>query len=118
MVRASTPSRSPLQPQFGGTAACCDLEKQPIEDPTPEWKEEDSPFQTVATIRAGRQGSCDTAQVQKLNEEMRLSPWIGLAAHRPLGNINSARKTTYEHSADYRVRFNRCPTHEPAGGDA
>ena len=94
---------------------CRDLEKQPVEDPTVEWKEQDTPFQTVATIHAGRQNSWDEAQVQTVNEEMRFSPWTGLAAHRPLGNINRARKEPYEHSAEYRVRFNRCPIHEPGG---
>ena len=97
---------------------CRDLEKQPIEDPTVEWKEDDSPFQTVATIHAGRQDSWDAGQVQKVNEEMRFSPWIGLVAHQPLGNINRARKEPYEHSAEYRARFNRCPIHEPSGPDA
>jgi catalase len=94
---------------------CRDLEKQPIEDPTVEWKEADAPFQTVATIHVGRQDSWDAGQVQKVNEEMRFSPWIGLAAHRPLGNINRARKAPYEHSAEYRARFNGCPIHEPSG---
>ncbi len=97
---------------------CRDLERQPIEDPTVEWKEEDSPFHTVATIHAGPQDSWDAGQVQRVNEEMRFSPWTGLAAHRPLGNINRARKESYEHSAAYRARFNRCPIHEPAGSDA
>lgn len=97
---------------------CRDLEKQPIEDPTVEWKEEDSPFQTVATIHAGRQDSWDAGQVQKVNEEMRFWPWIGLAAHRPLGNINRARKKPYEHSTEYRVRSNRCPIYEPSGAEA
>ncbi len=92
---------------------CRDLEAQPIEDPTVEWKAADSPFQTVATIHAGRQDSWDGAQVRKVNEEMRFSPWIGLAAHQPLGNINRARKTPYENSANYRARFNKCPIHEP-----
>jgi catalase len=97
---------------------CRDLEKQPIEDSTVEWKEEDSPFQTVATIHAGRQDSWDAAKLQKVDEEMRFSPWIGLVAHRPLGNINRARKEPYEHSAEYRARFNRCPIHEPSGAEA
>ncbi len=94
---------------------CRDLEKQPIEDPTVEWKPGDSPFQTVATIHAGRQDSWDDGQVRKVDEAMRFSPWLGLAAHRPLGNINRARKEPYEHSAAYRARFNKCPIHEPAG---
>lgn len=97
---------------------CRDLEKQPIEDSTVEWKEADSPFQTVATIHVGRQDSWDAGQVHKVNEEMRFSPWTGLAAHRPLGNINRARKEPYEHSADYRARFNKCPIHEPAGSQS
>ena len=96
---------------------CRDLDRQPIEDPTVEWKQEDSPFQTVATIHAGRQDSWAAEQVQKVNEEMRFSPWTGLAAHRPLGNINRARKEPYEHSAAYRARFNGCPIHEPSGAD-
>ncbi|RYF10589.1 MAG: catalase [Oxalobacteraceae bacterium] len=95
---------------------CRDLERQPVEDPTMQWLEEDSPFQTVATIRAGRQDSWDNAQVQKVNEEMRFSPWTGLLAHQPLGNINRARKSTYEHSSAFRADFNRCPIHEPAEG--
>ncbi len=92
---------------------CRDLEAQPVEDPTVEWKEADSPFETVATIRVSRQDSWEPAQVQAVDEEMRFSPWIGLAAHRPLGNINRARQTTYEHSAKFRERFNGCPIHEP-----
>lgn len=97
---------------------CRDLEKQPIEDPTIAWKEDDSPFQTVATIRVGRQDSWAAEQVRKVDEEMRFSPWIGLAAHRPLGNINRARKAPYDHSAAYRAQFNRCPMHEPEGKEA
>ena len=96
---------------------CRDLEKQPIEDPTVQWQEEDAPFQTVATIHAGQQDSWDAGQVQAVNEEMRFSPWIGLAAHQPLGNINRARKAPYEISAAFRARFNRCPIHEPGSSE-
>ena len=42
---------------------CRDLAKQPVEDPTVPWKEDDTPFQTVATIRAGRQDSWDATKV-------------------------------------------------------
>ena len=92
---------------------CRDLERQPIEDPTVEWKEADSPFQTVATIHVGPQDSWAPERVQAVNEGMRFSPWVGLAAHQPLGNINRARREPYEHSASYRARFNGCPIHEP-----
>ena len=45
---------------------------------------------------------------------IRFSVRTGLAAHCPLGNIDRARKATYDHSAGSRERFRRCPIHEPA----
>lgn len=93
---------------------CRDLENQPVEDPTVEWNEDEAPFQTVATITADPQDSWDEARVQAVDEEMRFSVWTGLAAHQPLGNINRARRSAYQHSAEFRARFNRCPIHEPA----
>jgi len=92
---------------------CRDLERQPVEDPTVEWNEEEAPFQRVATITAEPQDSWDDARVQTVNEEMRFSIWTGLAAHQPLGNINRARREAYKHSAEFRQQFNRCPIHEP-----
>ncbi len=92
---------------------CRDVEKQPIEDPTVEWKEDDAPFVTVATIKAGPQDSWSADKVRAVDEEMRFSIWTGLEAHRPLGNINRARRETYAHSAQFREAFNRCPIHEP-----
>lgn len=94
---------------------CRDLEKQPVEDSTIEWKEDEAPFQQVGTIRVQAQNSWDPARVQTVDESMRFSIWTGLAAHRPLGNINRARKETYEHSSRFRERFNGCPIHEPQG---
>ena len=94
---------------------CRDLDKQPVEDPTVEWKEDEAPFERVATIRVKPQDSWDPAQVEAVNETMRFGVWTGLAAHQPLGNINRARNAPYRHSAMFRERFNRCPIHEPAG---
>ena len=92
---------------------CRDLKKQPVEDSTMEWKQEDAPFQKVATIRVQPQDSWDPQRVQAVNEGMRFGVWTGLTAHQPLGNINRARKDTYQHSAKFRAGFNRCPIHEP-----
>ena len=92
---------------------CRDLDKQPVEDPTQEWKEDEAPFATVATLTVEPQDSWDAANVRRVDDEMRFSIWTGLAAHRPLGNINRARKDTYIHSSTYRAGFNRCPIHEP-----
>ncbi|KAA0969828.1 catalase family protein [Aureimonas fodinaquatilis] len=95
---------------------CRDLEKQPVEDPTVEWKEEEAPFIAVATLRAPIQNTWEEARVLQVDEQMRFSVWTGLEAHRPLGNINRARKAPYEHSAAFREGFNRCPIHEPSDG--
>lgn len=92
---------------------CRGIEAQPIEDPTVEWKEDEAPFVTVATITANPQDSWSAAKVQKVDEEMRFSVWTGLADHQPLGAINRARKDAYRHSADFRAKFNGCPYHEP-----
>ena len=93
---------------------CRNLEKQPVEDPTVKWDEEEAPFQTVATITVPRQNSWEAAKVQAVNEEMHFSVWTGLAAHQPLGNINRARQDTYRHSVQFREKFNGCPVHEPS----
>ena len=94
---------------------CRDLERQPVEDPTVQWDEKEAPFQRVATIIVRPQDSWDAERVDAVNERMRFAVWTGLAAHRPLGNINRARNAPYRHSAEFRQRFNGCPIHEPAG---
>lgn len=94
---------------------CRDLDKQPVEDPTVEWKEDDTPFQKVGTITVAYQDSWERGRVELVDERMRFSIWTGLAAHQPLGNINRARKDPYRHSSDFRAGFNRCPIHEPVG---
>lgn len=93
---------------------CRNLDKQPIEDPTKQWAEDEAPFVAVATIHADPQDSWSADKVQKVDEKMRFSVWTGVAAHEPLGNINRARRATYEHSSRFRAGFNRCPIHEPA----
>ena len=92
---------------------CRNIEDQPIEDPTVEWDDTDAPFVTVAIVSAGPQDSWSDEKVDEVDERMRFSVWTGLAAHQPLGNINRARKAPYEHSAQFRQGFNRCPIHEP-----
>ena len=94
---------------------CRDLERQPVEDPTVQWDEDEAPFQRVATIRVRPQDSWDPDRVRAVDEGMRFSIWTGLTAHRPLGNINRARNAPYQSSAAFRERFNGCPIHEPAG---
>ncbi len=92
---------------------CRDLEAQPVEDATVEWKVEDSPWLQVATIRVEPQDSWSKDLVREIDEGARFSIWTGLEAHRPLGEINRARNETYRRSAAFRERFNGCPIHEP-----
>ncbi|MCB8878341.1 catalase family protein [Acidisoma silvae] len=92
---------------------CRDLERQPIEDPTVEWKEDEAPFVRVALLTIPAQDSWSDTEVKNIDDGMRFSIWTGLAAHQPLGNINRARRETYQHSADFRQKFNGCPFHEP-----
>lgn len=94
---------------------CTDLETMPVEDPTVVWDEEASPFRTIATLKVEPQPAWAYGASEKTEDALSFSPWHGLAAHRPLGGVNRARKSTYEYSADYRGKFNGCPVHEPAG---
>ena len=94
---------------------CRDLALQPVEDPTVEWNEDEAPFQRVATITVRPQDSWDAIRVAAVDERMRFAVWTGLAAHRPLGDINRARNAPYSHSSEFRQRFNGCPIHEPTG---
>ncbi len=91
-----------------------DLAKQPVENPTVEWDEAEAPWQRVGIVRARAQDSWDPALVEEVNERTRFSIWTALAAHRPLGNVNRARRDTYRHSAEFRQRANGCPIHEPS----
>jgi catalase len=92
---------------------CRNVEKQPIEDASVEWMEDDAPFARVATLQTARQDSWNEAVVIEVDDGMRFSAWTGLLAHQPLGNVNRARKETYKHSAEYRAAANRCPIREP-----
>ncbi|MBO9726984.1 MAG: catalase family protein [Novosphingobium sp.] len=91
-----------------------DAHSQPIEDASVEWKEDEAPFVQVATLLLPPQESWQQTKVRAIDEGMRFSVWTGLAAHRPLGGINRARRDTYRHSSDFRAAANGCPLHEPS----
>jgi len=77
----------------------------PIEDTSIEWRESDSPFETVAKIRIAAQDFDTPAQNLQCDNQS-FNPWFGLEAHRPIGGINRLRKTVYEAVSDYRHRRN------------
>ncbi|NJC34500.1 hypothetical protein GGR88_002014 [Sphingomonas jejuensis] len=90
-----------------------DLDSMDIEDASKPWDEEQSPFQTVATIRVPHQLAWSPERAQIVDDQLRFSVWTGLSAHQPLGAINRARRSAYQTSSDFRGRFNGCPIHEP-----
>ena len=92
-------------------------EAQPIEDASVEWKEADSPFRTVATIRLPRQAAYGAARVAYFDERLTFSPAHGLAAHRPLGSVMRARLQVYKALSAFRHRENGVAEVNPAGVD-
>jgi hypothetical protein len=88
-------------------------ETMPIEDASVAWPEEESPYQTVATVTVKRQPAWNEARARQVDDGLAFSPWHGLAAHQPLGAINRARRGTYAMAAEFRATRNGCPIHEP-----
>jgi hypothetical protein len=104
--------------EHGGTwelrvQLCRDLEAQPVEDATVEWKEAETPFQTVATLTVEPQVGWAPIDSTRTEDALAFNIWHGLAAHQPLGNINRARNAPYRQSAGRRGSVNGCPMHEP-----
>lgn len=74
----------------------------PIEDTSVNWS---SPYTSVARLTLPRQ-DCASAQGQALLAEVEASvidPWQALAAHRPLGDVQRARKVVYFESQKGRA---------------
>ncbi|WP_435003457.1 catalase family protein [Xanthomonas arboricola] len=94
---------------------CRDVEKMPVEDASIEWPQSISPFVAVARVVVERQAGWDGENSQQLEDRIAFSPWHALAAHRPLGAINRARRIVMAASRRFRSEFNRCPIHEPTG---
>lgn len=93
---------------------CRDIGRMPVEDPTVLWDEEPSPFAAVATLHVPPQHGWEHGRSEALDEALAFSIWRGLAAHRPLGNVNRARNAPYRRSAEFRGRMNGCPMREPS----
>jgi hypothetical protein len=92
---------------------CTDLAKMPVEDASVEWDEALSTPLTVARITARPQNAYSDARRVWVDEHLSFSPWHGLAAHRPLGNIMRARFRSYQASSDLRRIAEGRPMVEP-----
>lgn len=88
----------------------------PIEDPGKEWREAQSPFRKVATIRIPQQQFDSEAQAE-FGENLSFTPWHSLPAHRPLGGINRARKIVYDTISAFRHQRNHVVRREPTSWD-
>ncbi|HZZ43621.1 MAG TPA: catalase family protein [Tepidisphaeraceae bacterium] len=92
---------------------CTDLKSMPVEDPSIEWPETQSPYHPIATLTATPQDSYSPARRVYVDELLSFNPFHALEAHRPLGNIMRARKKTYEASSQFRHTMNGHPLTEP-----
>ncbi len=77
-----------------------------VEDGMNEWKEDKSPFITVAKIRIPKQKFL-TDDKLRYCDALSFQPWHALPEHRPLGNINRSRKIIYDMVSDYRHKTNQ-----------
>ena len=80
-----------------------DAKRMPIEDAMVEWPEADSPYVPVARIRIPPQ-SIDEADRLTRCERIGFNPWHCLAAHRPLGSMNRARREIYAAMSAFRAQ--------------
>jgi len=78
-----------------------DPRRMPIEDASVEWREQDSPYVPVARIQIPPQAIDDTDHIKRC-EDVAFNPWNCLAEHRPLGNMNRARREIYRAMAEFR----------------
>jgi catalase len=96
-----------------GVQLCSDLQKMPVEDPSKEWDEKESPYRAVGTITAKPQDAYSAARRVYVDEILAFDPWHAVKAHRPLGNIMRARKVCYPVSSGYRRGMNGRSEFEP-----
>ena len=93
-----------------------DPHRQPIEDPSIEWKESETPFVPVAELRIPRQEFASQPQL-RFADVLSFTPWHSLPEHRPLGGINRTRKAMYAELSWLRQQLNGVEHYEPTGAE-
>lgn len=91
--------------------------KMSIDDTTITWKEKESPFFTVGRLIVKHQ-IIDFEKQFDFCENLRFSPWNGLAVHRPVGCINRLRGIVYPVVANYRYHKQNLVPQEPTGNES
>jgi hypothetical protein len=104
--------------QTGATFDFCvqfqtDADCMPIEDAGALWKETESPFRKVATIKISAQ-QFDNAARDEYGENLSFTPWHALPEHRPLGGVNRGRKIVYKAVSIFRHGKNKAVRQEPS----
>lgn len=85
-----------------------------IDDVTISWREEESPFWTVGRLSVHHQ-LINFEKQKDFAENLRFSPWNGLAVHRPIGALNRLRAIVYPIVAEYRHQKQGLHYQEPTG---
>ena len=86
----------------------------PIEDPTIQWDERESPYVPVATLTIPPQ-EFSTDEQNRFCEQMAFAPWHALAEHRPVGALNRIRFAVYREVSRRRHARNHVPRGAPDG---
>ena len=89
------------------------IRSMPVEDATVQWPEVESPYLTVARVSALPQPTWSDDMRDLVEEHLSFNPWIGLAAHRPLGSIMRARRPAYAATRGFRAHANGVEIDEP-----
>ncbi|MBP3974485.1 hypothetical protein [Pseudoxanthomonas spadix] len=91
---------------------CTNLQDMPIDDPTVEWGQAASPFVPVARVSAAPQAGWSEEKARAIDDGTGFSPWHGLQAHRPLGELMRVRKLAYASSQAFCGSRNGIPMQE------
>lgn len=91
-------------------------QSMPIEDPTIEWPENESPYRTVAHLLLPRQ-QMESLRHQADYQNLAFNVWHALAAHRPLGGINRIRRLAYPVSSTWRRQQTTTTSNSPIKPD-
>jgi hypothetical protein len=82
-----------------------DPAKMHVEDSAIEWKESETPFVKVATLRIPKQDFA-TREREELAENLRFTPGHALVDHRGIGGLNRARTQIYRALSRFRHERN------------
>ncbi|KAI9736116.1 MAG: hypothetical protein M1818_006292 [Claussenomyces sp. TS43310] len=87
---------------------------QSIEDASIQWSEDESPYQTIATVRIPKQAAYSPERQRYFDEVMIFRPAHSLEVHKPLGSIMRTRLQVYSALSDYRHKQNGVKEVNPA----